>query len=225
MKNFLWYKEINYWRIEFVIFISVDISWEHSWGWDTLWRKPSCSALPFSMLLTAPWCRWCSQVLWRGVTCCKWVFSQGELLVLLKGLGIRTWLLWVQSIFSPQKNECGRVWMVQQQTATKPKLSVLIHPLFQEFPASGAWVPPWEAVMAAHDPSVHTAVCAAPKAQTRPTTFPLPGTAGKPWHRSCSVAHEERVANCCLKNYMKAAFSSHPKLNITKPPCQGISAL
>lgn len=190
---------------------------EHSWGWDTTWRKPSCSALPFSMLLTAPWCRRCSQE--EVITCCKWVFSQGERLVLLKDLGIRTWLLWVQSIFSPQKNECGRVWMVQQQTATKPKLhwlalALCLNPSFQEFPASGSWVPPWEAVMAAHDPSLHTAVCAAPKAQTRPTTFPLPGTAGKPWHRSCSVAHEEQVANCCLKNDMKAVFSSHPKLSL-----------
>lgn len=56
------------------------------------------------------------------ITCCEWVFSQEELLVLLKDLGIRSWLLWVQSIFSPQENECGRVCVVQEQTATKPKL-------------------------------------------------------------------------------------------------------
>lgn len=86
-------------------------------------------------------------------------------------------------------------------------------------------MPPWEVVMAAHDPNLHPAVCAAPKAQARPTTFPPPGTAGKPWHQSCSVAHEEQVANCCSKNYMKAMFSSYPKLSLTKPHCQRISAL
>lgn len=74
--------------------------------------------------------------------------------------------------------------------------------------------------MAARDPSLHTAVCAAPEAQTRPTAFPLPGTAGKPWHRSCSGVHEEQVA----KNYMKAMFSSYPKLSLAQPPCQGIFA-
>lgn len=79
--------------------------------------------------------------------------------------------------------------------------------------------------MTVHDLSLNTAVCAASKAQTRPTTFPLPETARKPWRQHCSVAHEEQVANCCLKNYMKAGFSSHLKLSLTKPSCQGISAL
>ncbi|KAJ7411703.1 hypothetical protein WISP_101529 [Willisornis vidua] len=42
--------------------------------------------------------------------------------MLLKNLGIRhkfSELLWVQRIFSPQKYEYGRVWMVQEQTARK----------------------------------------------------------------------------------------------------------
>lgn len=116
MNNFLWYKEINYWRIEFVIFISM----QESTVEDGTPLEGSRSVQHYHLACYCSLVQPSALKRWQ-ITCCEWVFSQKGLLVLLKDLGIRSWFLWVQSIFRPQKNDCGRVWM-EEQTATKPKL-------------------------------------------------------------------------------------------------------
>lgn len=63
------------------------------------------------------------------ITCCESLhaltFSWEELLGIIGGpvqsVCVRSWLLWVQSIFSPWKYGCGRVRMVQDQTAREAK--------------------------------------------------------------------------------------------------------
>lgn len=208
LKNILWYKEINYWRIEF----SMLYWWQGPQSsMDHPLTKGFLSRTTIHHVTDAPWFRLCSQALWGDDLLCVSTYcllasvsSQEELLVNcgtpVQSVCIRTWLLGVGAQSPVPRAECGRVRMGLEQAVRDAKpdwldfLSSFIHQLCHGFPADIDCVSPWVVVMATSDPH-------ACRGRGPGQSWPLlsPWAAGKPfafwsWHLACSIAHEKLTA-------------------------------
>lgn len=223
MKNILGYKEINYWRIEFVILYwweTAQLSMGHPL------KKAFIQDHHSAWYQVLPGSDGVAKCFEEVITCCKSLHTptlchrplrrsswyRGRP---MQSVCIRSWLLWVQSIFSSQNYECGKVRMVR--TRLQEKLSVdWLDFAFFIHPSVMSGIPSWSCLSATlgggdgstWSPPLPSHACN-PEGTGQPYHLPLSRASGKPlpfrsWYLGCSIAPEKQVANCYLKKYLKS---------------------